>query len=167
MVQLKALDPVASATADFIDYVDKLFNCFNSRNLCSKGPMAHPLSPSSGHVAFLQQALEMFKSIRCKNKSGNLPCLSGWQLSITCLLQLWDDLRSNHDTKYLLTARLNHDCLENLFSVVRGKGGRRTNPSPREFRGAIKQTTVDAILLTGEGKNCQEDIYDRRVPVFL
>ncbi|GFS00831.1 transposable element P transposase-like Protein [Elysia marginata] len=54
MVQLKALDPVASATADFIDYVDKLFNYFNSRNLYRKGPMAHPLSPSSGHVSFLQ-----------------------------------------------------------------------------------------------------------------
>ena len=158
MVRLKALEPNASATANFISSMDKLFNCFNSRNFSNKAPMAHAFSASSGHVAFLQHACEDFKRLRCKNKTGSLPCLTGWQLSINCLLQLWDDLSSNEQVSYLLTSRLNQDCLENLFSVIRGKGGHRTNPTPREFRASIKQTMVDAILVTGEGKNCQEDV---------
>lgn len=57
-----------------------------------------------------------------------------------------------------LQNRLNQDCVENLFSVLRGKGGHRYNPDCREFKAAFRQTIVDSILVAGERKNCQEDL---------
>ncbi|GFO24150.1 transposable element p transposase [Plakobranchus ocellatus] len=71
---------------------------------------------------------------------------------------LWDDVRENYGFRYLLKDRLNQDCLENLFSIIRGKGGHRFNPSPQEFRTALRQTMVDAVLVQSKSQNCRGDI---------
>ena len=89
------------------------------------------------------------------NKS--LPCINGWRISIKSLLLLWSDLRSSQTFEYLLTNRLNQDCLENLFSIIRGKGGKRDNPDAREFRSAYRQVVFDQILLPSHGSNCELD----------
>ncbi|GFO35630.1 THAP domain-containing protein [Plakobranchus ocellatus] len=47
MIKLNAIPPTASTTAEFIDSFDKLFNCFNSRTLNQKGPMANAISSLS------------------------------------------------------------------------------------------------------------------------
>ena len=63
--------------------------------------------------------------------------------------------------KYLLASRLNQDCLENLFSIIRGKGGNRDNPSVTEFRVALHQTMVDMLFQTtnnSNNKNCEDDL---------
>ena len=54
------------------------------------------------------------------------PCLSGWQMAVNVLLQLWDVLRDTHS--FLL-----QDCLENYFSIIRAKGGQRNNQSVASF----------------------------------
>ena len=50
--------------------------------------------------------------------------------------------------KFLLTGRLNQDSLENLFSVIRGKGEHRDNPDSVQFKAAFTETTIDSIFLT-------------------
>ena len=70
----------------------------------------------------------------------------GWDMGINCLLQLWDTLHTEHQFKYLLTNRLNQDCVENLFSVVRAKGAGYDNPDAKQFRSAFSQ--VPAVQLT-------------------
>ena len=64
----------------------------------------------------------------------------------------------NSGVSFLITSRLNQDPLENLFSVIRSKGGHRSNSDPREFRSAITQTMVDNIRLTAESSNCKADV---------
>ena len=49
--------------------------------------------------------------------------MDGWVISINSLLSLWQELHDNHDINLFFTKRLNQDCLENLFSAIRGKGG--------------------------------------------
>ena len=68
-----------------------------------------------------------------------LPCLEGWQMAINCLLQLWEFLYQEHGVKFLLTSRLNQDCVENLFSLIRAKGAQRDNPDAGQFRAALAQ----------------------------
>ena len=63
-------------------------------------------------------------------------CIVGWQISIISLMALWKDLQ-NSGFKYLLTNRLNQDCLENVFSILRSKGRFRDNPDPQQFRAAF------------------------------
>ena len=120
--------------------------------------MSGAITPTSIHIAFLKEKLNWIRTIRCRNKNGQLPCLNRWQLTINALIQLWDDLSVNCGVSFLITSRLNQDPLENLFSVIRSKGGHGSNPDPRGFRSAITQTMVDNILLTAESSNCKTDI---------
>ena len=48
--------------------------------------------------------------------------------------------------EFLSTRRLSQDCLENVFSFIRGKVGFRDNPGPKRFRDTIKQTMVSSLL---------------------
>ena len=68
-----------------------------------------------------------------------LPCLKGWQMGIQCLLQLWEVLKTEHSAKFLMTSRINQDCVENLFSIIRAKGAQRDNPDSGQFRAAFAQ----------------------------
>ena len=83
------------------------------------------------------------------------PCLEGWQISINALMMLWDKLHSEHDFRFLLTNRLNQDCVENLFSIIRAKGAQRDNPDAGQFRAAFRQVMV---MIPSKGGNCEEDV---------
>ena len=58
---------------------------------------------------------------------------------------------------YLLTGRINQDCLENLFSQVRCKGGHRFNPSAREFAFAYRSLTTSMLINPIPSANCIDD----------
>ena len=156
LIQFKVLPEEAKETAKFIEHFDQLFNTFNSGSMTSTQKMRHAITDSSGHVPFLEETLDWLETVETQS-SRSLPCLRGWIMAIRSLLSLWEDLRDNHAVKFLFTSRLNQDCLENLFSVVRGKGGQRDNPSAKEFRDALRQIMVDSIIMQSKSSNCTED----------
>lgn len=55
-----------------------------------------------------------------------MPFQTGFLISITSLLGLSQDM-SAVELNYILTAKLNEDCLENLFSQVHSIGGANAN----------------------------------------
>ena len=142
LAQWGIISPDAKHTADFIGKMNELFDCFNSMTITSSKPWAHAISGKSKHKEKLLSLLEFVKSIKPKElneeeqdgetgenakkrkKRGkkNLPCLDGWQLSITALLLLWEELSSVYDLSFLLTNRLNQDCLENFIFNYQSKG---------------------------------------------
>lgn len=73
------------------------------------------------------------------------------------LIMLWEYL-SESGVQYLLTSRLNQDCVENLFSQIRARGGQRDNPDSQQFRAAFRQVLIDAVMLPSRGTNCEEDM---------
>ena len=85
--------------------------------------MKHSLSEKSVHKEFLLKALDWLSTIRSSGHSKIPPCLNGWKMAINCLLQLWDVLHNMYNVSYPHTNRLNQDIVENLFSIIRGKGG--------------------------------------------
>ena len=93
-----------------------------------------------------------------KKKRKQLPCIAGWQLSIRALVNLWRELNSAYGFKYLLTSRLNQDCLENFFSIIRGKGGHRIHPNALQFRSAFRACAVDSLFSVSNSSNCLEDV---------
>lgn len=146
----------ACETADFLEKFDRLFNAFNSGSLNSHQKMGHAIKEDSGHVPWLLETLEWLETVRSSG-SRALPCLSGWKMAIRTLLALWADLKDNHNVKFLLTDRLNQDCIENLFSQIRGNTGHVANPSAAEFRSFMRRAMVDHIIHHSEGSNCAED----------
>ncbi|KAK7496579.1 hypothetical protein BaRGS_00012231, partial [Batillaria attramentaria] len=156
LVTFGVLPPEAEATAAFLETFDRLFNAFNSGSRTSNRKMRHALNEKSGHAEFLTETLLWLKSLH-SNSSRALPCIAGWCLTIRALLLLWKDLRETQNLQYLFTKRLNQDCIENLFSVIRGKGGHLDNPTASQFRYFLRQAMVDSILLQSKSSNCSED----------
>ena len=120
---LGRLPPDAIHTGSFIERFDQLFNAFNSSSTSSPQKMRYAMSATSEHLSFLQDCAQWFKGVKSNGPRTRLPCLQGWEMSIQSLLCLWEELRQYQNVKFLLTGRLNQDSLENLFSVIRGKGG--------------------------------------------
>ena len=145
----------ASATAKFIETFDQLFNTFNSSCPKSSQPFRHALNNDSGHIQFLEGCLRFLSKVKT-GKNTVVPCIVGWQISIKSLLGLWKELQEI-GFKYLLTNRLNQDCIENLFSIIRGKGGFRDNPDPQQFRSAFRHVIVDKLFVHGTSANCALD----------
>ena len=157
-----ALPHDAFATANFIKRMDSLFDCFNSSNISNAKPFKCALKENSNHHDFLIECKEIFTNLYYYDSRGREcqpPCFQGWVLSITALSLLWNDLKNVSGVEFLLTRRLSQYCLENLFSVIRGKGGFRDNPGPKHFCDTLKQTMVTSLLdlSHSEGANCQMD----------
>ena len=110
------LDEEAKHMASFIEMFNQIFNAFNSNSFKSSQKFRHAIQNDSGHVHFLEDALKFLDMIQLEN-GQKLPCLNGWKFP-SSLLSLWADLRTNHDFQFLLTNRLNQDCLENMLSVI-------------------------------------------------
>ena len=156
MVTFNQLPIDALATANFVKRFDSLFNCFNIKTPKSKKPYNHAMTVNSSHHDFLKECQSWLPLVKSVSKRS-LPCLEGWQIAIKSLNFLFQELAES-GVKYLLTSRLNQDCLENLFSIIRGKGGHRDNPSVNEFRIALHQTMVDMLFKTTKNKNCEDDL---------
>ena len=107
---------------------------------------------------FLKDTLTWLGNLKPLGKSSTLPCLQGWKLSINSLLGLWEDLHVNYNLQFLLTNRLNQDCLENYFSLVRGRGGHRDNPDAVQFMAEHRALAVDRLFVNSRGANCKEDM---------
>ena len=105
--------------------------------------MRHAVSSTSGHLPFLMDCKKWLAEIQPLG-GRKLPCLSGWKMAINCLISLWSELQDVQGFDFLLTNRLNQDCVENVFSVVRGKGGQRDRPDAQQFRIAFRQVHVQS-----------------------
>lgn len=81
-------------------------------------------------ISFLEEFFSMVKNMRCIGRKVLLPFQKGNLQSISSLKNLFNDLKGSQDIKYSLTARLNQDSLENLFSQIWHRGGLRGHPSP-------------------------------------
>ena len=47
--------------------------------------------------------------------------------------------------------------MENLCSIIRGKGGHR-HPDAREIRAAYRQVAFDQLLMPSDGSNCKLEV---------
>ncbi len=66
---------------------------------------------------------------------------------------LWRELK-DFEFCYLLTRRLTQDCIENLFSVIRGRGGNNVTPDPQKFRLALRLAMTNQLLQPSDDGNC-------------
>ena len=144
-------------TAEFIENIDSLFDSFNSRFFRDPKKLKRPLSKNSEHIKiFTETCMPILNNLKVIG-AKNILFIKGWRLAISCLSQLWDDLRTNEDIEFLFTSRLNQDIVENLFATIRRKGGCRDNPSAREFRCAFRMVMVAELIKPNVGANCSPD----------
>ena len=113
------------------------------------------ISENSGHIPFLNNCLRFISKLKTVENTV-VPCLVGWQISIKSVLAIWEDLQDN-GFKYFLTKRISQDCLENLFSIIRGRTEHRDNPNPLQFWGTFRYVVVDQSFVHSQSANCTFD----------
>nr|CAI5847402.1 unnamed protein product [Callosobruchus analis] len=131
-------------TAQCFKKINNIFDCLNSRSLKDSNPYRQGLSIYNKlPYTTLVDALEHFKK--------KLKYLK-WTIKAVSIL--WDNLQKG--VKYFLTFCLNQDPLENLFSVIRNRGGYDPQPTAREFRIAL-QHNMHIRLQNSNSSNCEVD----------
>lgn len=151
-------------TADFILSMNNLFDSLNSERLFDKNPHRCGLSEANKKAKdILIMGRDMFNSMTkiSVNKAGTLvhsrpPCFDGIVQTITGIFLLFENEKKDNNT-FILTKRLNQDCLENFFSIIRQQGGWNLNPSAKAFRLAFRILTITGLLKPSKLANCQED----------
>lgn len=131
----------------FIQIVNAWFDIFNSRHCGSSLLMKRPygLHLDEQYKA-LQEMIELCNNMLPIGKRGMQVFQKAIIMSTKSLMGLYAYLKPMYEFSFILTKRLNQDCLESHFSHIRGKGGLDDQPSPI--------TCLKRIKLISLGKNC-------------
>lgn len=96
------------------------------------------------HVLFLQ--------------NYNPKTVNGLLITLNALQQLWKVLKEEAGFKFLSLRRLNQDCLENLFGIIRQLNALNLNPTCGQFESALKTATINNLAAyKPRGANCELD----------
>ncbi len=140
-------DPVKQALSDFVLVMNDAFDIMNSRVLFASDP-----NKSALEVYFDQQqktlheALHLFESTQF-NGRDNLPFQKGAKMAIICALKLHQTLKEKYSVPYLMTSRMNQDCLESFFGDIRKRGScMYDHPSALEFCHRVGLFLVEQFL---------------------
>ena len=109
---------------------------------------------------------DLFKRVKIQGFRGATHCITCWQLSISAVIVLWNDVKLLCGVKYLCTRQLNQYPLENCFSFIRAKGGFCANPDPKQFADAYKQVLIKNCISQSELSNCESDTNSLLPEVF-
>lgn len=129
-----ANDGVAMSTSYFIELTNKWFDIMNSylpRKYGEAFQKAYGQDLGKQNE-ILHEMLNVMTTMRCCGKQSLQLFQKGCAISILSLQNLYEDVRVNYDRQYILTHRINQDCLENLFSQIRTRGGLNDHPTPLE-----------------------------------
>lgn len=146
----------AAGTSEFVGTMNNLFDSMNSKSRKANG-FASAVTKDSAHVDFWKKLINWiasWKFVTPDKKIIKPACQKGWMLTLNGTIGIWEKI--NEDVSYLLTNRLNQDCLENTFSSVRRKGGFRDNPSCYEFRSSVRNVMVFSFIKKSNS-NCEDD----------
>jgi hypothetical protein len=120
-VMKQLVDQDALTTAWFLDFLNEWYDVMNARRIPAS------LFPSSTQKLQLHRSvMDVVSNMEFSGHTGWKPIQSGIHLSTSVVLNLYDRLVVNGNYKFLMTGRLTQDCVDNLFSSIRG-------PSPVLF----------------------------------
>ncbi|XP_065216627.1 uncharacterized protein LOC135842882 [Planococcus citri] len=134
----------AKNTAEFVRFVNNLFDSLNSRHPLDKNPYRRPLRKTGKAKRTLRSGVIYFKKLKKilhsdeKKTPYQPPCFTGLIQTIRAVLLLLKDEVTHQNIKYLCTNKLNQDALENLFSIFRQNGGYNRNPTARTLRTSFR-----------------------------
>ena len=108
-------------------------------------------------MEFIKEIKSYIKSWEvCAPPHVHIHCIDGWLINLASLEALWQDLQS-HKVKYLLTRRLNQDCLENLYAKLRIRFGSCDHPSAYNFMKGLKSLMTHDLFSLPSTSNCEAD----------
>lgn len=157
------LVPEAKDTADFLLFMDSLFDSVNgSRPVPVEGKNFRcAATKTSPHQEFWPKALKVLDSMafQCpKTKSRSVPpSIKNWISTIKGLRDLSSMLLAD-GFRFVALRNFNQDPLENFFGNIRCQGVRNVNPTCVGFISAFKSLIVSNFMSSHSvSSNCEED----------
>lgn len=151
---LGSMPSTATFTANFIHKMDSLFDMFNSSQ--TKHYRSSKTAISMNNINQIQDMQNWINLWEFTGTRNTIPCVEGWKLNVSALQCLWHDLNRNFEYEFLLTRRLNQDCLESLFSTVRNIGGNNDSPTTPKFVNQMKTLVTNNFLQSSIQGNCAD-----------
>ena len=137
--QAEGQSKVVSIVDSWIDVMNSRMKYdFRKENRCGLGLNIEKQMKS------LDDMQELCKYMYFRGKNGGLhkkPFQSGILTSIKSTKALFFELK-DEGVEYILTTRVNQDCLESFISCVRGINGPNSHPSPVEAIDRIRKLSV-------------------------
>lgn len=137
------------STAEFLKKCNDWFDIFNTTRPIID---SRPTKKAFGyHDAFSKQSeilLDVLETVREMRVPGNeelLPFQKGIVQNIRGIFMLLEYLKevSNGEIKYIMTDRINQDCLERFFGYLRNKGGgMHDHPSPLQLKYRLRSSIL-------------------------
>ena len=174
---LRLLNPDKKEQADFVELINNCFDIMNSRS--SEGHKQYDyalgwendfkkmvnqleiLNKSKNEIANMRIIIKVCKKTgQVFQKKSLLPFQKGWIVSINAAIELVDKLRLKYDAMFLLTARVNQDCLECLFGIIRFIGGPNAHPGCVEFKNRLRLFLLgrsSAFIVKGAAVKADEE----------
>lgn len=127
-------------TSDFIMLSDSWFDLFNSKVLANTKSSRDAYGCHlTNQNKILNTMITTASTMRVGNKDHLYQFQKGLIISSKSLSKLYQMLKEKYNVSYLLTYRLNQDCLEHFFSCLRQMSGSWDHPSPLETKHRIKK----------------------------
>lgn len=149
-------------SAEFSEYMNAVIDAFNSRNEKCRNPLKRIISDRNPEIL---ERLINFKTYvnnwKIKKKSGKFeqpPCFVGMSLTVSSLIDMYNNIKLEHKNFELATALCNTDSVEHLNCNLRGRGGYNRNPTGRQCRLAIRHIiSTNHLFSSDKGNvNCTE-----------
>ena len=152
----------AAETANLLAILNDLSDSVNGSQIKSGNKYKCAITNNSVHIKYYTQMIKWFSTLKVinncgKNITNQMQFIQGWQITLSSFIGLWEQLSNNNDFEYILPRRLNQDPIENLFSILRRKGGSSDNPTPIMFGRLFRQSFSTELLKVSKSTNCQDD----------
>ena len=155
---IRYLFPDKMEMAYFFQLVNDAFDILNTR---IKTGHFQTTSAYGTHLDMQNQILDSMHGtvagMRIVGKKTLLPFQKGFLMSITAVKGLFASLQALYNVQYILTARLNQDCLENFFSQLRGIGHHYDHPTPAEVKHRFRLLLVARNCVDLNNSNVRRD----------
>lgn len=139
--------PTAAPTASLFKLIDEWFDVENVQQIqkdSRKRTHAFGLQLDI-QMEILDKTTKFFTEARVKGKKEMQPFQKGILMNNKALPLLLESLKQ-YGVKYIITRRLNQDCLESFFGVIRSRGGLHDHPSPKEFTYRLRNCILGKVF---------------------
>lgn len=143
---------VVNNTITFVKNMDSLFDLLNGSN--SNDSKENKRGITKHNIEKLKE-LSTYVSSISKTDKGKVYWISGLRQTVCAVIEFFESNQKNHEDFVLFTKHLNQDPIENLFGLVRARGGNNRNPYLIDFLRIVSQIMTSKLLITLTETNCE------------
>lgn len=146
------------ATANFLSFADQWFDVMNSHMYGDKQQRCAFGMHLELQEDILLRMVNLMSTMRVKNSRSLYAFQKGIILSCKSLIGLFEMLKQSHQLDFIMTRRLNQDCLENLFGCIRQMGSTHDHPDAVSFKYRLKKIMLGReVALVSEKSNVSQN----------